>query len=585
VNGRAVSRSPITLKHGQHKMADFDVIVVGSGMSGGWVAKEMCEKGFKVGVIERGRDINPVEDYTDSVDPWDMEHLNMKGHEIQEDYPIQSEVYAFHSYTKQFWVKDKEHPYIVPEGQEYRWRRGYHTGGRSIMWGRQSYRFSEIDFEANKKDGHGVDWPLRYKDIAPWYDYVEKFAGISGSKEGLDILPDGVFQPPQELTCGEEVLKEKIEAAFPGRKLIPGRVANLTEPTAEQTALGRGKCQNRDHCFRGCSFGAYFSSNSATLPAARNTGNMTLINNTAVHEVIYDPETNRATGVKTVNVETNETKVIMARVVFLNAGTIPTSMILLNSKSDNFKTGLANSSGQLGHNLMDHVIGGRAYGMMPGMEDKYHYGRRANGFYIPRFRNHTEEGEGFIRGFGYQGRVYRSNWQGNSGQVGVGKDFKAKNRTPGAWWASMVGFAEILPNFDNHIRLHETKTDKWGFPVPILDAKHSDNEKAAIRQAGIDAAEMLEAAGCTNIGGAINEGHGLTEPGNGIHEMGTARMGRDPKTSVLNKWNQSWDVPNLFITDGSFMTSAGCQNPSLGYMAFSARAADYAAKQMKAGAI
>ena len=566
-------------------MADFDVIVVGSGMSGGWVAKEMCEKGFKVGVIERGRDIDPAEDYTDMVDPWDMEHLNFKGHEIEEDYPIQSEVYAFHSYTKQFWVKDREHPYIVPEGQEYRWRRGYHTGGRSIMWGRQSYRFSEIDFEANKKDGHGVDWPLRYKDIAPWYDYVEKFAGISGSKEGLEILPDGVFQPPQELTCGEEILKEKIESAFPGRKLIPGRVANLTEPTPEQTALGRGKCQNRDHCFRGCSFGAYFSSNSATLPAARNTGNLTLINDTAVHEVIYDPETERATGVKTVNVKTNETKVITARVIFLNAGTIPTSMILLNSKSDSFKTGLANSSGQLGHNLMDHVIGGRTYGLMPGLEDKYHYGRRPNGFYIPRFRNHTEEGDGFIRGFGYQGRIYRSNWQGNLNQAGIGKDYKAKNRTPGAWWASMVGFAEILPNFDNHIRLHETKTDKWGFPIPILDAKHSDNEKAAIRQAGIDAAEMLKAAGCTNIGGAITEGHTLTEPGNGIHEMGTARMGRDPKTSVLNKWNQSWDVANLFITDGSFMTSAGCQNPSLGYMAFSARAADHAAKLMKAGTI
>jgi len=566
-------------------MSDFDVIVVGSGMSGGWVAKEMCEKGFKVAVIERGRNINPIEDYTDNLDPWDMEHLNFKGHETQEDYPIQSEVYAFHSYTKQFWVKDNEHPYIVPEGQEYKWRRGYHTGGRSIMWGRQSYRFSEIDFEANKKDGHGVDWPLRYKDIAPWYDYVEKFAGISGSKEGLEILPDGVFQPPQELTCGEEVLKEKIEAAFPGRKLIPGRVANLTEPTPEQMALGRGKCQNRDHCFRGCSFGAYFSSNSATLPAAKNTGNMTLINDTAVHEVIYDPETNRATGVKTVDVKTNETKVITARVVFLNAGTIPTSMILMNSKSDSFKTGLANSSGQLGHNLMDHVIGGRAYGMMPGMKDKYHYGRRANGFYIPRFRNHTEEGEGFIRGFGFQGRVYRRNWQSGSGQVGIGEDFKAKNRTPGAWWVSFVGFAEILPNFDNHVRLHATKTDRWGFPLPILDAKHSENEKAAIKQAGIDAAEMLKAAGCTNIGGAITEGHSLTEPGNGIHEMGTARMGRDPKTSVLNKWNQSWDVPNLFITDGSFMTSAGCQNPSLGYMAFSARAAHHAADLMKEGVI
>ena len=566
-------------------MADFDVIVVGSGMSGGWIAKEMSEKGFKVGVIERGRDIVPSEDYTDFVDPWDMEQLNLKSPKHKEDHPIQSEVYAFHSYTKQFWVNDNDHPYIVPEGQEYKWRRGYHTGGRSIMWGRQSYRLSETDFEANKKDGHGVDWPLRYKDIAPWYDYVEKFAGISGSKENLDILPDSIFQKPHELSCGEEVLKEKVEAAFPGRKVIPGRVANLTEPTEEQTALGRGRCQARDHCFRGCSFGAYFSSNSATLPAARNTGNMTLINNTAVHEVIYDLKTNRATGVKTVNVETNETKIITARVVFLNAGTIPTSMILLNSKSDSFKTGLANSSGQLGHNLMDHVIGGRAYGIMPGMEDKYHFGRRPNGIYIPRFRNHTEEGDGYVRGFGYQGRIYRADWSGAAGKAGVGKDFKAANRTPGPWFASIVGFGEILPNFDNHIRLHETKTDKWGFPIPILDAKHGDNEKNLMKQAGLDAAEMLKVAGCTNISGAFQDGNYLSPPGNGIHEMGTARMGRDPKTSVLNKWNQSWDVPNLFITDGSFMTSAGCQNPSLGYMAFSARAADHAAKLMKDGVI
>ena len=566
-------------------MADFDVIVVGSGMSGGWVAKEMSEKGFKVGVIERGRDIVPSEDYTDFVDPWDMEQLNLKSPKDRENHPIQSEVYAFHSYTKQFWVNDNDHPYIVPEGQDYKWRRGYHTGGRSIMWGRQSYRFSDTDFEANKKDGHGVDWPLRYKDIAPWYDYVEKFAGISGSKEGLDILPDGVFQKPHELSCAEQVMKEKVEAAFPGRKVIPGRVANLTEPTAEQTALGRGLCQARDHCFRGCSFGAYFSSNSATLPAARNTGNMTLINNTAVHEVIYDPETKRATGVKTVNVKTNETKVITARVVFLNAGTIPTSMILLNSKSDSFKTGLANSSGQLGHNLMDHVIGGRAYGIMPGMEDKYHFGRRPNGIYIPRFRNYSEDGDGYIRGYGYQGRIYRSDWKAGLGEAGVGKDFKAANRKPGPWFASIVGFGEILPNFDNHIRLHETKTDKWGFPVPILDAKHGENERKLMKQAGDDAAEMLKAAGCVNVSGAYQDGNYLSPPGNGIHEMGTARMGRDPKTSVLNKWNQSWDVPNLFITDGSFMTSAGCQNPSLGYMAFSARAADHAAKLMKDGVI
>ncbi len=568
-----------------NKSYDFDVIVVGSGMSGGWVAKEMCERGLKVCVIERGRDIDPVEDYTDMEDPWEHEQLNWKSPQDLKDYPIQSEVYAFHSYTKQFWVKDAEHPYIVPEGQSYRWRRGYHTGGRSIMWGRQSYRFSNIDFEANKKDGHGIDWPVRYDDIAPWYDYVEKFAGISGSKEGLEILPDSVFQPPHDLTCAEEDFKNHVEAKFPGRKVIPGRVANLTAPTQEQLELGRGRCLARDHCFRGCSFGAYFSSNSATLPAARRTGNLTLINDTAVHGLDYDPETNRVSGVRTVNTQTKTAKTMTARLVFLNAGAIPSSMILLNSKSESFKTGLANSSGQLGHNLMDHIIGGSSYGTLPGNEDKHHFGRRPNGIYIPRFRNHTEDGDGFIRGFGYQGRAYRGQWKGSSNAAGVGADYKAANRKPGPWVISITGFGEILPNYDNHVRLHPTKTDAWGFPVPILDAKHGDNEKKLMRQAALDGRAMLAAAGCTNIGGDDPENMTLTPPGNGIHEMGTARMGHDPKTSVLNKWNQSHDVPNLFITDASFMTSAGCQNPSLGYMAFSARAADHAAKLLKAGTL
>ena len=564
---------------------DFDVIVVGSGMSGGWVAKEMAERGMKVCVIERGRDIVPTEDYTDFEDPWEHEQLNQKSWQDREDYPIQSEVYAFHSYTKQFWVKDTEHPYIVPEGQDYKWRRGYHTGGRSIMWGRQSYRMSEIDFEANKKDGHGVDWPVRTKDIAPWYDYVETFAGISGSKEGLEILPDSVFQPPHDLTCAEEDFKAKVEKKFPGRKVIPGRVANLTEPTQEQLELGRGKCQARDHCFRGCSFGAYFSSNAATLPAARRTGNLTLINDTAVHGLDYDPASNRISGVRTVNTKTKAAKTMTARVVFLNAGTIPTSMILLNSKSESFKTGLANSSGQLGHNLMDHVIGGGGYGVMPGNEDKHHFGRRPNGIYIPRFRNHTEDGSGFIRGFGYQGRAYRASWRGGLDKAGVGADYKTANRSPGPWVMSITGFAEVLPNFDNHVRLHPTQTDEWGFPVPILDAKNGENEINLIRQAARDTRAMLEAAGCTHIGGDDPETAMPSPPGNGIHEMGTARMGHDPKTSVLNKWNQSHDVPNLFITDGSFMTSSGCQNPSLTYMAFSARAADHAAKLIKDGVI
>ncbi len=564
-------------------MADFDVIVVGSGMSGGWVAKEMCEAGFKVAVIERGRKIEPTKDYTDFIDPWDTEHLNKKTAKDRADYPIQSNVYAFQSYTKQFWVKDNDHPYETAEGKDFIWYRGYQEGGRSIMWARQSYRMSETDFEANKKDGHGVDWPVRYKDIAPWYDYVEKFAGISGSKEGLDILPDGVFQPPHDLTCAELDFKAKIEENFPGRTVIPGRVANLTEPTEEQTALGRGKCQARNHCYQGCSFGAYFSSNSATLPAARLTNNMTFIPDTAVHKVVYDKATNRAAGVETVNVNTGETKVMTARVIFLNAGTIPTSMILMNSSSDDFQNGLANSSGQLGHNIMDHHSGARGSATLPGHLDKYHFGRRPNGFYIPRFRNHTEEGDGFLRGFGYQGGATRASWHEHMGKKGVGKDFKGDVRSPGVWRIGMIAFGEVLPNYDNHIRLHANKTDKWGFPVPVLDVQWGENERRMIRQAIRDTRAMLEAAGGIDIWTDNPETAEAAPPGVGIHEMGSARMGHDPKTSVLNEWNQTWDVPNLFVTDGSFMTSGGCQNPSLTYMAFSARAAHHAAELMKDG--
>ena len=566
-------------------MVDFDVIVVGSGMSGGWVAKELCEKGFKVAVIERGREVTAEKDYTDFIDPWDVEHLIRRSEQDKEDYPVQSEVYAFQSFTRQFWVKDKEHPYETADNTDFRWLRGYHEGGRSIMWARQSYRMSQIDFEANKLDGHGGDWPVRYDDIAPWYDYVERFAGISGSQEGLDILPDGVFQPPHDLTCAELDFKAKVETAFPGRKVIPGRVANLTEPTQEQMELGRGRCQARNHCYQGCSFGAYFSSNSATLPAARRTGNMTMISNTAVHRLILDEATGQATGVETVNVETGEGAVITARVVFLNAGTIPSTMILLNSANESNPNGLANSSGQLGRNVMDHHSGARGRATLPGNLDRHFFGRRPNGFYIPRFRNHTEDGDGFVRGFGYQGGAMRGHWSSAGNRVGVGSDLKAQAQSPGPWQISMIAFGEVLPNESNHIRLHPNKTDRWGFPVPVMDVSWGENERAMVRRAIRDTRAMLEAAGGTDIWTDDPETTEPAPPGIGIHEMGTARMGRDPNTSVLNQWNQSWDIPNLFITDGSFMTSGGCQNPSLTYMAFSARAADHAAKLLASGQI
>lgn len=564
-------------------MYDFDAIVVGSGMSGGWVAKELTERGLKVAVIERGRDIQPTEDYKDFVDPWDIPNLNLTTPEDRLRQPIQSEVYCYDQNTKQYWVNDNDHPYITPEGQDYKWRRGYHKGGRSLMWARQSYRLSEIDFAANKKEGIAVDWPVRYADLKLWYDHVERFAGISGSLEGLDILPDGVFQPPFDLTCAEKVFKEKIESAFPGRKVIPGRCAHLTAPTKEQIALGRGQCQARALCERGCSFGAYFSSVAATLPAAERTGNLTLITDTAVQKLDYDPATQRISGVQTVNVKTKMPKTYTARIVFLNASTIASTMILLNSASAQFPDGLANSSGQLGLNLMDHAGCARGSGILPGMLDKYHSGRRPNGFYIPRFRNHTEDGEG-VRGYGYQGRIYRSvGWQ--SGHGGIGKAYKSSNRTPGPWTLGMLAFTEILPDPRNKVTLHPNKTDQWGFPIPIIDQQLRENDIKLIKQATRDTRAMMEAAGIQILRVGDPENPSLPVPGHGIHEMGTARMGRDPKTSVLNGYNQSWDIPNLFITDGAFMTSGGCQNPSLTYMAFSARAANHAADLLRDGAL
>lgn len=568
-------------------MADFDFIVVGSGMSGGWVAKELCERGFKVAVVERGRELKPEVDYTDFEDPWQHDYLNMKWSDhYKKDYPIQSEVYAFHSYTKQFWVKDTEHPYETAPGTDYRWRRGYHTGGRSIMWARQSYRLSPVDFDGPNRDGFGAKWPVKYDDLDPWYSYVEKFAGISGSEEGLEILPDSVFQPPHDLTCAEEEFRDKVEAAFPGRRVIPGRCANLTEPTQEQLELGRGKCQARDHCFRGCSFGAYFSSMSATLPAARRTGNLTLISDVAVHKVSYDEAANRVTGIEGVNVKTNEPVMITGDAVFLNASALASALILLNSKSEKFPNGLANSSGHVGHNLMDHTGGASGAGIMPGFEDKHHFGRRPNGFYIPRYRNYGEDGDGYIRGFGFQGAITRQNWGSRVGNAGVGAEYKDKVSQPGPWTMWIGAFGEVLPRFENHVRLHETKTDKWGFPIPVMDARNSDNELKMMQQAARDIKDMMEAAGMTVLRINSPENHDqLRQPGDAIHEMGTLRMGDDPTESVLNGWNQSHDIPNLFNSDGGFMTSSACQNPSLTYMAFSARAANHAADLKEEGAL
>ncbi len=560
----------------------FDAIVVGSGISGGWVAKELTEKGLKVLILERGPNIEHVKDYKDALMPWELpDEGRIPEDEIARDYAVQSKNYAFNAANKHFWVKDSELPYSTPEGKPFTWYRGFHLGGRSLMWGRMSLRWSELDFAANGKDGHGSDWPIRYADLAPWYDHVEAFAGVSGSKEGLAQLPDGDFLRPMGLNDVEADFKKKIEAKFPGRTVIPPRVANLTEVRPQQEALGRGPCQFRSICHDGCSYGAYFSSLSATLPAARNTGNLTVITDAIVHSVIHDAKTNRVTGVRVIDAKTRKAKTYQGKMVFLNASTIPTAQILLNSKSAAFPNGLANSSDMVGRNLMDHVGGASAVGIYPGFEDRYYRGRRPQANIIPRYRN-VETQEDYLRGFSLGTMAFRSNWlMGSQFPIGIGAAAKEKLRKPGPWFIFVGGTAEMLPNRDNRVTLHATRKDKWGMPIPHIECTPGDNDRKLVAAAQADAEAMLTSAGAM----IVNKGKGPGTPGATIHEMGTAHMGSDPRTSVLNKYNQAHDVPNLFITDGSAMASTATQNPSLTYMALSARAAHFAAEFLRAGKI
>lgn len=551
----------------------YDAIVVGSGISGGWAAKELTEQGLKTIVLERGRDVEHVTDYpTTNTEPWDLPYNDRVPPEEMKDYEKQSRTgYTIRQSTKHWWVKDTEHPYT--EKRRFDWIRGYHVGGRSLMWGRQSYRMSPMDFEANAKDGIAVDWPVRYEDIAPWYDKVERFAGINGSKEGLPQLPDGQFLPAMEMNCVEKEVKKRIESSFAGRKMIMGRSANLTQPHE-----GRAGCQYRNLCIRGCPFGAYFSTQSSTLPAAMATGNLTLRPHSIVTEVLYDPETQKATGVRILDSETMEYKEYYAKVVFLCASAIGSAWILLNS-TEHFADGMGNASGELGRNIMDHHLNVGASGTFEGFEDMYYYGRRPNGIYIPRFRNIDSKQKDFIRGYGYQGGASRSGWEKNVAELSIGPAIKQEVNEPGNWSFGIGGFGEWLPYHDNKMYLTTDKLDKYGLPTVVFDAGYGENEINMRKDMEQQAGEMLEAAGLKNVR-TWNSDPAL---GLGIHEMGTARMGRDPKTSVLNKWNQIHEVQNVFVTDGSFMTSAACQNPSLSYMAFTARAANHAVSELKKG--
>ncbi|MBT9186804.1 MULTISPECIES: GMC oxidoreductase [Zobellia] len=558
----------------------YDAIVVGTGISGGWAAKELCEAGLKTLVLERGRMVKHIEDYeTANMDPWDFPN---GGKPTKEDIAKQEKQnrtgYTTNAASKMWFVNDLKHPYN--EIQRFDWMRGYHVGGRSLQWGRQSYRWSDIDFEANKKEGIAVDWPVRYKDIAPWYAKVEDYIGVSGEALNLPQLPDSNFLPQMELNCVEEHFKEKVGEEFDGRAVTVGRVAHIT---GTKNFDGRTKCQYRNRCIRGCPFGGYFSSLSSTLPAAEATGNMTLRPDSIVHEVIYDPETKRATGVKVIDRVTKEAYEFKAKVIFLCASSIASTSILMQSKSDRFPNGMGNDSDQLGRNIMDHHLGVGASGKFDGFQDKYYKGRRPNGVYIPRFRNlgGDTNRKDYKRGFGYQGGASRGDWEELVAELSYGKDLKDAILKPGGWTIGIGGFGEVLPYEDNRMTLDYDKLDDWGLPTVTFDAGFKENELNMRKDMMQSAIEMLEKAGVKDVKGHDRE----TGLGLGIHEMGTARMGRDRRTSVLNGNNQIHDVPNVYVTDGSFMTSASCVNPSLTYMAFTARAANHAVNELKKGNI
>ncbi|MBM1105403.1 GMC family oxidoreductase [Aurantibacter crassamenti] len=560
----------------------YDAIVVGTGISGGWAAKELCENGLKTLVLERGRMVKHRDDYeTANKDPWDFPNAGQPTKEIIAKQPKQNRTGYTTSQANHMWfVNDLEHPYN--EIKRFDWMRGYHLGGRSLQWGRHSYRWSDIDFTANKNDGIAVDWPVRYKDIAPWYDKVETYIGVTGEKLGLKQLPDGQFEPMMPHNCVEKHFREHVSEKLDGRVVTVGRTAHINSDK-QFDGDGRTRCQYRNRCIRGCPFGAYFSSLSSTLPAAEATGNMTLRPDSIVHEVIYDADTKKATGVKVIDRLTKETFEFKAKVIFLCASAIASTSILMQSKSDRFPNGMGNDSGQLGQNLMDHHFRVGASGKFDGFHDKYYSGRKPNGVYIPRFRNigGKSNRKDYIRGFGYQGAANRGNWEDSVAELGYGSDLKKAILEPGGWSLGLTGFGEVLPYEDNRFTLDYDKKDQWGLPTVTFDAEFKENEWNMRKDMKQSAVDMLEAAGFKDITPYDNPG----ALGLGIHEMGTARMGRNRKTSVLNGNNAVHDVPNVYVTDGSFMTSAACVNPSLTYMAFTARAANHAVEQLKKGNI
>lgn len=552
----------------------YDAIVVGSGISGGWAAKELTERGLNVLVLERGKNVEHVKDYVNArKGPWEYPHRGRRTYAMEEAYPVLKRDYPLNEKNLDWWASDRDSPYT--EVKRFDWYRGYQVGGRSLLWGRHSYRLSDLDFEANAKDGVGVDWPIRYADLAPWYSHVEKHAGIAGSIEGMPQYPDGEFMPPIPLNVAEELVAGRVRGEFDGkRRIVNSRVANLTQPLP-----GRSPCQFRNACWLGCPYGAAFSTQSSTLPAAMATGRLTLKPWSIVSELVYDKDTQRVTGVRVMDAIEETYTEYQAKIVFLCASTLNSTWLLMRSATDVWPEGLGSSSGQLGRNLMDHHFRVGAAGRIddPAVNNKYYFGRRPAGFYIPRYRNVERQERDYLRGFGYQGGASRLGWSRAVAELGVGADFKDRMSQPGDWRIGATAFGEMLPNPGNRITIDESRTDKWGMPVLAIDCEIGENERLMRADMMNDMAETLEAAGVVDVDTYESD----YAPGMGIHEMGTARMGRDPKSSVLNGWNQVWDAPNVFVTDGASMTSSACQNPSLTYMALTARAADYAVQELK----
>lgn len=567
INNKAVSQNT------------YDAIVIGTGMSGGWAMKELTEQGLKVLALERGDKKDHLKDYdTAMMNPWDIRHRGRLTDEFINNNPILVRSGVVDEFTTKMFIKDDHHPY--KQDKPFDWIRGYQVGGRSLMWGRWTQRWGITDFEANAKEGIGIDWPIRYNDLAEWYSYVEKFVGIAGNKDGLAQVPDGEFLPPFEMNNFEKYVKKNIEENFPGRNLIISRTANLTVPTEVHTSLGRGQCQARDLCSRGCPFGAYFCTQSATLPAAQKTGRLTLKKNSVVHAIIYDDIKQKATGVSVIDATTKKVTEYFAKIIFLNAGSINSNLTLLNSTSNRFPNGLGNDSGVLGHYIMTHNYRVSANGTFDGMQDNYYYGRRPNGVYMPRFRNFGNDKQtNFKRGYALACSSNREGWGRWNDLGGIGASLKEELTVPGKWAFYGTAMGEMLPYKDNLVWLDKNEKDQWGIPLLHADVGWHENEDAMAKDAVEQLYVMLDKAGMKNIN--ANDNH--QAPGKDIHEMGGCRMGNDPKDSMLNKWNQLHAVKNVFVTDGACMTSSGCQNPSLTYMAITARAANYAVSELKKG--